>query len=375
MLCDKVKCTGCLACVNSCNLGAISIAVDDLGKTYPKIDEIKCIACLQCESVCPILNPLEKRVPVEVYAAWSMKEDDRAKSSSGGLGTVFARKVILTGGVVCGAAVTDGTVKHIIVDTIEDLDKLRGSKYVQSDMNSVYKDIKKLLNTGRKVLFIGTPCQAAGLRRYVRGKEDNLLVVDLICHGVPPYVYLKKYLSEVSQPYDSFSFRGTNDYHLTTYKDNEILYKQSKYEDFYFQAFLNGLILRDNCYKCEYASKERISDITIGDFWGLDRSTLEHPYEGKISVMLVCSEKGKAFINQLDEKTFIMETRTIEEAVNEDQTNLIRPSNCPKERTSFEAKYRKYGFTRAVAKTNIGRKVHLRRIRKWALRRIKNKGE
>lgn len=375
MLCDKVQCTGCLACVNSCKLGAISISVDDLGKTYPQIDETMCIACRQCESVCPVLNPLEKRVPIEVYAAWSMNEDDIAKSSSGGLGTVFARKVILTGGVVCGAAVSDGTVKHIIVDTMKDLDKLRGSKYVQSDINSVYRDIKKVLNAGRKVLFIGTPCQAAGLRRYVRGKEDNLLVVDLICHGVPPYDYLKQYLSEISQSYDTFSFRGTNDWYLTTYKNKEIIYKESRYEDLYFQAFLNGLVFRDNCYKCEYASKERISDITIGDFWGIDRSTLEHPYEGKISVMLVCSEKGKAFIDQLDENTFIKENRTIEEAVNEYQTNLIRPSNCPKERAFFEVKYRKYGFTKAVASTSIGRKVRLRKIKKWILRSIKKKGE
>lgn len=377
MLCDKTQCTGCLACLNSCAKGAIRIERDSLGKTYPKIDKAKCVGCKLCEASCPVLNPIEKQLPCDVYAVWSTNNEDIIKSSSGGIATILSRKIISLGGVVCGAAVIESKVKHIIVDKIEDLDLLRGSKYVQSDIGYSFNEIKKKLASGQQVLFIGTPCQVAGLKKFLKGNEKNLLTVDLICHGVPPFKYLEEYLLETSKPYDNFTFRGINEWCLTTYKKDDIVYKQSRFDDMYFLAFEEGLILRDNCYKCQYATKERISDITVGDFWGLNRSTLIHPYDGKVSVMLVCTEKGRACIDSLDalDDTLIIEKRTLDEATNEKQTNLNRPSSIHKDRTLFEKKYCKSGFVAAVNATSIGKIVILRRIKRWIIKHALNKGE
>lgn len=375
MLCSIAECTGCLACINVCKKHAISIEKDNLGKTYPCINLQKCVECKACQHVCPVLNLPSKRIPSNVYAAWSTNSIDIAKSSSGGIATRIGKNIINSGGSVCGAAVVNGEVQHIIVDTIDDLEKLRGSKYVQSNPKNSYKVIKELLKTGRKIAFIGTPCQTAAMKNYVNDEIDNLLLIDLICHGVPPQEYLKEYLSQVSTEYDNFSFRGINDGCLTTYLNESVVYKQSRFKDLYYQAFEDGLIFRDNCYQCPYATRERVSDLTIGDFWGLDRTTLEHSYDGKISVILVCTPKGKKIIEELENEGLILEERTLEEAANKAQTNLNRPSLAPKDRVLFEQKYKKYGFIKAVKSTGVGKIVYVRRLKGNIMHHIIRKGE
>lgn len=374
MLCSITECTGCLACMNVCGKQAISIDKDNLGKTYPHVNSQKCVECKACQLVCPVLNPPSKRIPSNVYAAWSTNTLDIIKSSSGGVATMLGRNIINSGGIVCGAAVVDGEVQHIMAETVEQLEKLRGSKYVQSNPKNSYKVIKGLLKKGRKIAFIGTPCQTAAMKNYLNEEVDNLVLIDLICHGVPPHEYLKEYLSQISNEYDDFSFRGSNDWCLTTYFKGNIVYKQSRFTDLYYQAFEDGLIFRDNCYKCPYATKERVSDITIGDFWGLDRTTLRHSYDGKVSVILVCTEKGRKLIEELDDDV-ILEERTLEEATNKEQTNLNRPSLVPKDRFLFEQKYKKYGFVKAVKATSVGKIVYARRLKENIMYHIFGKEE
>lgn len=357
-LCTVQSCTGCFACKNICPKQAIFVGKDSLGKTIPKIDDTLCIECGLCRKVCPVLQPVSLQYPYDAYAVWSKNKDDLQYSSSGGAGAVFARCVLSSGGVVCGAAVKDGTAKHILINSEEQIDQLRGSKYVQSEMGDCYKQIKQYLLAGKQVLFIGTPCQSAGLQRYLQKDYENLLTVDLICHGTPPQVYLSEHLAKHTKKYTSFSFRGKYDWFLTAYDSSRISYQREREKDIYFLSFLDALTYRDNCYSCRYARLERVSDITIGDFWGLDRSTMKHPYNGRVSLVLPNTEKGSQFFNQIKEQ-FVYEKRTIQEAANKEQGNLLHPSIPHKDRQKFEEVYRKKGFEAAVSATSIKKEIQI----------------
>lgn len=348
-ICKSEKCTGCFACMNICPRDAIVCKTDHNGKTVPDILEDKCIECGMCMKVCPENHPITKKYPTECYAAWSKDEKERKYCSSGGLATEFSRYIIEQGGIVYGAAFDENlTLVHMAAERTEDLEKFKGSKYVQSYTGTVYRDIKEQLKRERQVLFIGTPCQIAGLRGFLGKEYDNLLLVDLICHGTPPMEYLREYAEKAGKgrKITDISFRGKKNYRLTLYSGDKPVYSVRNKKDYYFTAFYNGLIARDNCFKCEYSMPQRSSDITIGDFWGLKRSDLRIPYSGRISVALINSERGSAFWNRVKER-FVYEERPVEEAVN-GNGQLRKPSVCHPDRELFLKNYVPGNFPEAV---------------------------
>lgn len=353
-ICKENLCTGCMACVKSCPKQCITLEKNNRGENHPHIDTAKCISCGACRRACLNEANIEFSSPLRTFAAWSLREDDCKYSSSGGVASVFSRKMIRSGGVVFGAASQNKTVEHILVETEDDIEYLRGSKYVQSNVVNVYSAAKNLLEQGKKVLFIGTPCQVAGLKLYLKKEYQNILTVDLICHGTPPIAYLQEHLSRID--WTDVSFRGYYNWKLTATNKEKVVYQKDRYDDEYFTAFLEGLIFRESCYSCKFARQERISDITIGDFWGLNRTTIKVPYDGRVSLVLANSEKGWEFIKQCNREMHF-EEREFSEALNPSQTNLQQPSMRPMERDRLLSDMTEVGFDKAVQATDVWKKI------------------
>lgn len=360
-VCGDLACSGCGACVEACPFHALSMKESGLcGEPVPTVDPSNCRDCGRCHAVCPACAPVELRKPLKTYAAWSSEPSDVALSSSGGIATALARKVINGGGVVYGTASVNGAARCVSVDREVDLESLRGSKYVYSDPGGAYNDVKKHLADGRKVLFISTPCQVAALRSIVGDAREGLICIDLICHGTPPIAFLREHLDlKVKGSWDSFSFRGANDFHMCAYRDGELVFDEPCYEDEYFSVFETGVIHREVCYECPYACNQRAGDITLGDFWGLDKSTLGSEPPGKVSVVLCNTETGIDALADLPE-TVYREERLFSEADNVEQTNLHEPSPRTRDRSRFLKAYGKVGFESAVRKTWAWKRFWLR---------------
>lgn len=370
-ICNPEVCTACMACRAACPKTAISKGLNELGEEVPIIDPQKCISCGICVSTCPSNKKIELKRAGSCYAAWSKSEEDMKKSSSGGIAAIFSRNVISEGGVVYGASSRDSNVFHERIDSIEKIDLIRGSKYVKSDINNCYTDIREQLSKGKRVLFIGTPCQVAGIKSFLGGDQEKLLTVDLICHGTPPFEYLKEYLDvkcnrgENSRGWDTVSFR-INGFVMRVFNKENVVYQKEADQDLYYSAFLQGLIFRKNCYRCPYARPERVGDLTIGDFWGLDRGKIEPGYKGKVSLILPNSQKGLSLL-QACRNDMALTKLPLKDAINPLQGNLIHPSIPHKDREDFENLYVKYGFFKALKRTGFGKDF----LRKERVGRIK----
>ena len=299
---DKAKCCGCGACVNKCPRGCISIAYDDEGFMYPQVDLDSCVDCGICEKVCPILNVVNKeRKPLEVYAAINENESIRIASSSGGLFTAFAEFVLQEGGIVLGAAFTkDWKVAHECVDHLGSLSRLRGSKYIQSEIKKAYRQTEKELKEGELVLFTGTPCQIAGLRSYLQRDYDSLLTIDILCHGVPSTRVFQEYIRELAKG-DKISsinmrskVRGWKSYHLNI-NDYSVVWSS----DIFMRAFIGNLILRPSCYECKFKTGRCGSDVSLGDFWGVKKCHKELDDDKGLSLVLINTEKGRRLFESL----------------------------------------------------------------------------
>lgn len=322
-ICNTSLCTGCAACMNRCHKQCISMCEDNkLGHLYPHIDNNKCTDCGACIKVCPVNQSIELGKPITAYAGWDKSESEYITSTSGGAASAFARYIIRQGGVVYGCAILPNiNVNHVRIDTLDDVSKLKGSKYVQSTIGMIYKKVREDLLVGRKVLFIGTPCQIAGVKTFIGDKlKDNLYTADLICHGTPPLSYLRKHILKKTKgavPDEIFFRKGAYLLLLLLLGGKEIyrssLFEQ-RYQDAYYNTFFDGFSYRESCHTCRYAQPKRVSDVTIGDFWGLkDNLPLEHPHG--CSVLLPITEKGKELIGGIRQE-FNLYERTVEEAVN-----------------------------------------------------------
>lgn len=306
---EKEKCTGCSACESVCPMNAIVMQADVDGFLYPKVDATLCLECGLCEKICPQLQSEEcKSDKKSAFLGVAKNDILREVSSSGGVFSLLAEKVLKSGGVVFGAAMSDDcySVKHICVDDIRDLHFLQGSKYVQSDMKSILHKVKKALEEERWVLFSGTPCQIAGIRQYI-GKSDKLLTVDVICHGVPSPLVWKKYVEMLERKYNSkivhVSFRdktvGWQKYSLKCNYINGAEYRQTVEDDLYLRGFVQSLFLRLSCYHCAYKNENYKSDITIGDFWGVEKLFPKLKENRGVSLVIAHTEKGEEQLNEL----------------------------------------------------------------------------
>ncbi len=293
-VCELNKCTGCSACLESCGKNAIVIE-DSIHAYNAIIDETKCVECKACHNVCPQNRMPELRNPVLWKQGWANEPSEREKSSSGGFGTAIIKAFIQNGGVVWSCEFRDGRFTFSKAEDISETEKFRGSKYVKSSPVGMYKELKKTLSNGKRVLFLGLPCQSAGVQNFV-GKEfeNNLYTIDLICHGTPSPKLLEEFFKqdyeiELANLQD-IKFREKINFGI---HNEYIALEKRGTRDRYLLAFLDSIDYTDNCYDCKYARKQRVSDLTIGDSWG---SELTEEEEKGISLVLCQSEKGKELL-------------------------------------------------------------------------------
>lgn len=345
-------CCGCGACFNKCPVGAISMKENNEGFLVPIVDEDKCTNCGLCLKTCPSINIKYKNdKKPECYAA--MADDEiRKKSSSGGMFTLLANYILEKGGYVCGAAYKeDWNVHHIIVDNKDDLDKLRGSKYIQSDTEKCYTEIKTLLDNDKYVLFSGCPCQVAGLYTYLGKEYNKLITVELLCHGAPNYKILKKYLDEIhyDKKIQKIEFRNKilnwRSDNITIYHDNGIEICNVK-NDPYEKGFHRGLFNRKSCAPCKYSKLPRIADFTIADFWGIEKidKTLFDP-KG-VSLLVLNNSKTKNILKEIKFKKLV--NIPLEKVKTTCNVTLYRPLEELKQREKFFNNFNKLSFKKNV---------------------------
>lgn len=315
---NKHNCCGCSACASVCPKHCITMQEDSEGFLYPIVDETLCIDCGLCERVCHELHPFDERKPQKVLAAINKDEEIRLKSSSGGIFYILAKQVIDDGGVVFGARFNDDW--QVVIDYAEDIDGIKafmGSKYVQARTETAYIDAKRFLSEGRKVLFSGTPCQIAGLHHFLRKQHDNLLTVDIICHGTPSPMVWGRYLDETVEQVKeicNIEFRNkTNGWKNFSFKiernesDDTISVLSSFKDNPFMKAFLRDIILRPACYDCKAKSGRSHSDITIADFWGVHSIFPEMDDDKGTGLVFINSEKGESALS--NQRIIIAETK------------------------------------------------------------------
>ncbi len=375
---DKTKCCGCTACASKCPKEAIKMVEDEEGFKYPIIDLEKCINCGLCEKVCPYNNEYKnKKIFNEsiAYGGWNKDEEIRKISTSGGIFTSIAKNIINNNGVVCGAIYDkDLNVIHDIIDNVEDLKKVNGSKYVQSDMKENFKKVKWHLDNNRLVLFSGTPCQVAGLSSFLGKEYENLYLCDIVCHGVPSPKAYNKYKSELeeldSKKLKSINFRdkctGWQEYSFSARFNDNSNYIEKAAENSYMKAFIGDIDLRKSCSTCKFAKLPRYVDFTLGDFWGVDNYYPELNKENKgTSLILVHTEKGEKLL-QKDDNIFIQQCNLQKAIIGNPSILQHNPPN--KNRDKFFAELEKVHFDDLVKKY-IKKPSMIRKI----LRKIKER--
>ncbi len=306
---NKDECVGCWACSNSCPIGAIAMSEDEEGFRYPVINAEKCVDCGACSNVCPSLHSArESGIEPEAFAFINSDEAIRSRSSSGGVFYALAAKVLDNGGIVYGAAFDEKwEVAHKSVENVKDLKALCGSKYLQSRIEGVYVQVRQQLNRGRQVLFSGTPCQCVALRNFLGKEYANLLLVDLICHGVPSPKVWRQYVDyrAKGEKISKISFRDKKlsweRFLLSfSFEKGSKNIAEDLHNDLYLKGFLQNLYLRPSCHKCKFCRTNRSVDITLGDYWGVQQD-LPAMYDGKgTSLVMLYSDKGREAFFAID---------------------------------------------------------------------------
>lgn len=361
---DKEDCCGCGACMNICPKSAITMRPDEAGFLYPAIDDKLCIECKACQKVCNYQNGHELNEPKKAFAAVNSNKKQLMLSASGGVFSAIATKILKEGGVVFGATLSfdNGYANphHIGIESINELPKLQGSKYVQSKIGDTYKQAKRYLSAGRTVLFSGTPCQIDGLYGYLKKDFDNLFTIDVICHGVPNEKFFNDYLEEErkrrkARKITGYTFRdksqgwgmvGRIDL-LKKDGSSDSVYIPARLES-YYTLFLDAAIYRENCYSCKYAAQKRIADLTIGDFWGIET---EHPellvdnscsIRDGISCVLANSNKGISICRNMKEILQFHDSSF--EKISHKNGQLIEPSHKMNSRSAIMQIYTEKGY-------------------------------
>ena len=303
---DKKDCCGCGACVNVCPKSCITLVEDIEGFMYPQVDETACINCGLCEKICPINNVKnDSLITPETYGCFNKNNEEVLKSSSGGIFSLLAKYFYRNNGVVYGAAFVDAyNVAHVRTTNETELDKLRRSKYVQSETSGIFKSVQQDLQKGLKVLFTGTNCQIAGLKAFLAKDYDNLYTQDIICHGVPSKKVWGKYLTENKIGKDAeINFRekssGWERYNFCAKENGKTKIFEPFDKNSYMKAFLTDCSLRPSCYDCKFKSVDRYSDITLADFWGAEKTYKDLYFKNGTSIVLIHSSKGKELFEKI----------------------------------------------------------------------------
>ena len=348
-ICPHDKCTGCTACLEACPKQCIAMHPDSLDAYYPVVDESLCVDCGICEKTCPNNRDVIYHVPQKVWAAWSKDDEVRRSSASGGIAYELYRFWISQGGVATGVVYDRKEGAHfVLIQSEKDIKATQNSKYTFSNIDGVYRKVKQKLNKGIGVLFIGVPCQIAGLYGYLKKDYENLLTVDLICHGLPPKAYLDQHVENIEKKKNERTlelfFRDPK-YYTYTYtftlknKDGSEFYKRRVLgTDNYQLGYHRALIYRENCYHCQYARKKRVSDLTIGDFSGLGKCAPCEYEKRNTSCVLQNTEKGAKVLENLG-CVVTFDERPQDEAF-EFERQLKAPSIKHKGRDIFEAVYK-----------------------------------
>ena len=407
---DKSQCCGCEACVQRCPKHCIALVEDAEGFLYPKVDASVCVDCGLCEKVCPVINQSAERQPQAVYAAINPDSDVRQSSSSGGIFSVLADVVLSQGGVVFGVCWDkDWRLIFDYAETQADLFRFRGSKYLQAHVGDAYIRAEQFLKSGRQVLFTGTPCQIVALKRYLKRDYDNLLAVDVICHGAPSPGVFRSYLSEeivrvadrqqkntvslLSKPHiaernmldtagwriEDIQFRdkrlGWKKYSFTFRlaevsaegEGNSVSLSYPLNENIFMRGFLRDFYLRPSCYSCPAKSGKSGSDITLGDFWGINELKPEIDDDRGVSAITINSDKGALWFDKLSSQRYVMSYDDLCRY----NPALVRSVASPPQRTKFFKRYGKVSFFSLVE--NLCRKMdkvsYYDKI-KWNLRRV-----
>lgn len=347
---------------------------DDEGFLFPNIDGDACIHCGACERICPV-NPEHPKdllhgEPLAVYAAWNRDEEIRRQSSSGGVFTALAEQVLEEGGAVVGAAFDEEfRVRHVMVETKEDLARLRGSKYVQSEISlELYTKVRSELRKGRKVLFSGTPCQVAGMREFLRKKHDNFLCCDIVCHGVPSPRLWKVHFDEEVKKYGMIEHVSFRDKSNGWKKSGPAMMYRHKgggnrsiltLEDSYSSAFIKDACLRYACYQCAFTKTKRVGDVTLADFWGVERVYPEYGDDKGVSLVTANNEGGRRLLENAQSRLLLSST-DIENAI-PGNPMLRRSSHYHPERQNFYKDLQK-GYFFLKLKYGLGCRGFLRRM-------------
>lgn len=350
-LLDQDKCTGCAACYNACGINAIKMIEDKRGFIFPVIDEKTCKQCGKCRNVCPGLSSLvTSGYNVESFAAVNIDRKNLLQGSSGGVFIELAKKVINHKGVVYGCAWSDSkSICHIRVNTNEDIEKLLKSKYMQSSIGLTYRSVREDLLENIPVLFSGTPCQVAGLKSYLGKEYKNLICVDIVCHGVPNQRIFGEFLNTLEKKekgeITDYCFRkkvkGIGNYATSYTINNNQKIKQWTLLS-YGYLFMNSYLSRESCYNCEYAKKERIGDITLGDFWGIDRIDDSFNLDEGVSAVIINNTKGKEVFFGVSDKFKLKKIPY--EYVFANNKQLTEPATKPKERNDLWRQYDICGY-------------------------------
>ena len=351
----KERCTACEACMNICPVSAITFIEDNDGSEYPTIDKDRCIDCGLCKKVCLTRKKPTFYKPISVKAVSHKNNDEIKKSASGALFFGLAKSILDEDGVVVGASYENTgeglIVSHKLIKNYEELKQLQGSKYTRSYIKESYKEVEEYLKQGKKVLFTGTPCQIAGLYNYIGKDYDSLTTADVICHGVPEQRLFRKYLGFLEQKHkckiESFCFRdkqygwGLTGSAIINKNNKNKKKKIARKFSSYYSLFVEGSVYRKNCYSCEYAKGERVSDITMGDYWGIQ---FEHPETliengGKIdpfrgvSCAIINTRKGKMLFDAAKD-SFITYDSSFEK-IQRNNNQLNHPTKMPEEYNTY----------------------------------------
>lgn len=340
-------------CVSVCPKSAISLTEKaTTGHFFPEINQELCINCGLCQKKCPANNKTDYVKPQKTYVAWRKEKEKQQGSSSGGVAAALYETAVKNGWYVVGTYQDkDMLPKLMLTNNACDLEKFKGSKYVQAKSDLVYKEVRDLVRQNNTVLFIGTPCQCQAVKNIVDDKE-KIYTIELICHGVPSQKLLKEYLAWIEakkkKKVTELFFRSPYGVEMTLKSNGKNIWKRKLPEDFYLTAFNEGLILNDACYQCKYAQPERSNDLTIGDFWDIGKY---EPFKGpgrKVSVIAVNSEKGNELLNMCD--TLICQEREYMEAV-DGNPQLRAPKNRHPQYDTFWSVYAKSGLGAAIEAT------------------------